>query len=130
VLASVRTDQAGQASGANNTIREVGGVLGVAVLASVFTGSGGYGSPQAFVDGLLPAVWVGVAVLTAGALVVLALPFATAPAPEQSVDSAPAREQLAPYERELAGDRRASGGAPSLPGSSGAREPAVVGRDA
>ena len=54
VLSSVRADQAGQASGANNAIREVGGVLGVAVLASVFTGSGGYASPQAFVDGLHP----------------------------------------------------------------------------
>jgi EmrB/QacA subfamily drug resistance transporter len=75
VLASVRTDQTGQASGANNAIREVGGVLGVAVLASVFTGSGGYSSPQAFVDGLLPAMWVGVAVLGAGALIVLAFPF-------------------------------------------------------
>ncbi len=75
VLSSVRTDQAGQASGANNMIREVGGVLGVAVLASVFTAAGGYASPQAFVDGLIPAIWVGVAVLGLGALVVLALPF-------------------------------------------------------
>jgi MFS family permease len=75
VLSSVRDDQAGQASGANNAIREIGGVLGVAVLASVFTGSGGYTSPQAFVDGLTPALWVGVAVLALGALVVLALPF-------------------------------------------------------
>ncbi|HYB23322.1 MAG TPA: DHA2 family efflux MFS transporter permease subunit [Solirubrobacteraceae bacterium] len=77
VLASVRTAQAGQASGANNAIRELGGVLGVAVLASVFTGAGGYGSPQAFVDGLTPAVWVGVGVLALGALVVAALPFDT-----------------------------------------------------
>jgi EmrB/QacA subfamily drug resistance transporter len=77
VLASVRTEQAGQASGANNAIREVGGVLGVAVLASVFTGSGGYSTHQAFVDGLSPALWVGVAVLAAGALVVLMFPFAT-----------------------------------------------------
>jgi EmrB/QacA subfamily drug resistance transporter len=77
VLASVRTEQAGQASGANNAIREVGGVLGVAVLASVFTGAGGYTSPQSFVNGLIPAVWVGVAVLGAGALTVLALPFRT-----------------------------------------------------
>ena len=45
-----------------------------AVLASVFTGSGGYTSPQAFVNGLIPAIWVGVAVLAAGALVVLVLP--------------------------------------------------------
>jgi EmrB/QacA subfamily drug resistance transporter len=77
VLASVRTEQAGQASGANNAIRELGGVLGVAVLASVFTGAGGYASRQAFVNGLIPAVWVGVGVLAAGALVVLALPFNT-----------------------------------------------------
>jgi EmrB/QacA subfamily drug resistance transporter len=77
VLSAVRTEQAGQASGANNAIREIGGVLGVAVLASVFTGSGGYTSPQAFVDGLLPAIWTGVAVLAGGALVVLLLPFQT-----------------------------------------------------
>ncbi|MCB0876637.1 MAG: MFS transporter, partial [Solirubrobacterales bacterium] len=36
VLASVRPVEAGKASGANNAIREVGGVMGVAVLASVF----------------------------------------------------------------------------------------------
>ena len=78
VLSSVRTSQAGQASGANNAIREVGGVLGVAVLASVFTGAGGYGSPQSFVNGLIPAMWVGVAVLAVGALVVLLFPFRTA----------------------------------------------------
>jgi EmrB/QacA subfamily drug resistance transporter len=80
VLSSVRTEQAGQASGANNAIREVGGVLGVAVLATVFTGAGGYGSPQSFVNGLIPAIWVGVAVLAAGALIVLAFPFRAAAA--------------------------------------------------
>jgi EmrB/QacA subfamily drug resistance transporter len=74
LLSSVRPSEAGQASGANNTIREVGGVLGVAVLASVFTGAGGYGSPQAYVDGLIPAVWVGAAVLAVGALVALLVP--------------------------------------------------------
>jgi EmrB/QacA subfamily drug resistance transporter len=77
VLSSVRTDQAGQASGATNAIRELGGVLGVSVLATVFTSHGGYGSPQTFVDGMIPAVWVGAAVLAAGALVALALPFNT-----------------------------------------------------
>lgn len=77
VLASVRTDQAGQASGATNAIRELGGVLGVSVLATVFTSHGGYGSPQAFVNGLTPAMWVGAAVLAAGALAALVLPFST-----------------------------------------------------
>ena len=74
VLGSVRPDQAGQASGATNTIREIGGVLGVAVLATVFTGAGSFTTPQAYVDGLIPAVWVGVAVLAAGALVALLVP--------------------------------------------------------
>src|SRR5271165_4093573 len=88
ILSSVRTEQAGQASGANNAIREVGGVLGVAVLASVFTGAGGYSSPQAFINGLLPAMWVGVAVLAAGALIVLALPFRTPAVAESSREPA------------------------------------------
>lgn len=74
VLASVRDDQAGQASGATNAIREVGGVLGIAVLSSVFTSSGGYASPQAFVSGLTPAVTVAAAVLAVGALAALAVP--------------------------------------------------------
>jgi EmrB/QacA subfamily drug resistance transporter len=77
VLSAVRTDQAGQASGATNAIRELGGVLGIAVLATVFTSHGGYVSPQAFVNGLIPALWVGVAVLGVGALIAAALPFST-----------------------------------------------------
>ena len=36
----------GKASGANNAIRELGGVFGVAVLASIFAHQGGYGSAQ------------------------------------------------------------------------------------
>jgi EmrB/QacA subfamily drug resistance transporter len=74
VLGAVRPSEAGQASGATNTIREVGGVLGVAVLASVFTHVGGMGSPADYVDGLVPAVWVGAAVLAAGAVVALFVP--------------------------------------------------------
>ncbi len=77
VLSQVRSDQAGQASGATNAIRELGGVLGVSVLATVFTSRGGYGSPQQFVNGLVPALWVGTAVLGAGALIALVLPFST-----------------------------------------------------
>jgi EmrB/QacA subfamily drug resistance transporter len=74
VLSSVRPEEAGQASGATNTIREIGGVLGVAVVATVFTSNGGMNSPQAYVDGLLPAVWVGAAVLAVGALLALLVP--------------------------------------------------------
>src|SRR5215213_5850301 len=90
VLGAVRPEQAGQASGANNAIRELGGVLGVAVLAAVFTGAGGFETPEAFVDGIVPALWVGAGVLVAGGLVALLVPrkrartapaAATVPAP-------------------------------------------------
>lgn len=74
VLASVDAVDAGKASGATNTIREIGGALGVSVLATVFSSSGGYASPQSFVDGLVPALWVGAAVLVAGSLIALAVP--------------------------------------------------------
>src|SRR5918992_405566 len=74
VLSSVRPAEEGQASGANNAIREVGGVFGVAVLASVFSQYGGYGSPQTFVDGLSPAIWVGAIVVAVGAVISLAIP--------------------------------------------------------
>jgi EmrB/QacA subfamily drug resistance transporter len=94
VLASVRSDQAGQASGATNAIRELGGVLGVSVLATVFTSHGGYSSPQEFVNGLVPAMWVGTAVLGVGALIPLMLPFSTrATAREQATIEAAEREQ-------------------------------------
>jgi EmrB/QacA subfamily drug resistance transporter len=77
VLASVRTAQAGQASGATNAVRELGGVLGIALLATVFTSHGNYGSPAGYVAGMTPALWVGAAVLAAGALIALVLPFNT-----------------------------------------------------
>ncbi len=83
VLSSVRTDQAGQASGATNAIRELGGVLGIAVLATVFTSNGSYLSPQAYVNGLIPAMWVGVAVLAIGAAIAAVLPFSTRAAAEE-----------------------------------------------
>jgi EmrB/QacA subfamily drug resistance transporter len=74
VLAAVRPREAGQASGATNAIREVGGVLGVAVLASVFSSHGSYASGLAFTDGMTAAIWVGAAVLAAGALLALLVP--------------------------------------------------------
>jgi EmrB/QacA subfamily drug resistance transporter len=74
VLNSVRTEEAGKASGATNAIRELGGTFGIAILATVFSSAGGYNSPQAFVDGLVPALWVGTGVLFAGALVATLMP--------------------------------------------------------
>ncbi len=80
VLSSVKPEEEGQASGANNAIRELGGVFGVAVLASIFARYGGYGSGQAFVDGLQPALWVGAAVVGLGAVAALMIPRRRRPA--------------------------------------------------
>ena len=64
----------GKASGASNAIREVGGVFGVAVLASIFARVGGYETPEIFTEGLVAAVWVGAAVVGVGALIALLVP--------------------------------------------------------
>lgn len=74
VLSAVRPVEEGKASGTNNAIREVGGVLGVAVLATIFAREGGYGTAQTFVDGLVPAMWIGAAVVGLGALSALLVP--------------------------------------------------------
>ena len=71
VLGSVRREEEGQASGANNAIRELGGVLGVSVLATVFAQYGSYQSPQSYVDGLIPAVYVGAGIAALGAIAAL-----------------------------------------------------------
>jgi EmrB/QacA subfamily drug resistance transporter len=74
ILSSVRPEEEGKASGANNAVREVGGVFGVAVLASVFSRYGGYESPAVFVDGLVIATWVGALVVAGGAVAALGIP--------------------------------------------------------
>jgi EmrB/QacA subfamily drug resistance transporter len=74
VLGSVRRDQEGIASGANNAIRELGGVFGIAVLGAVFSANGGYASGASFVSGMSSAVWVGGAAVAAAAAAALALP--------------------------------------------------------
>jgi EmrB/QacA subfamily drug resistance transporter len=95
VLSSVRPEEAGQASGATNAIREVGGVMGVAVLASVFSAHGSYAAPQAYVDGMTAAIPVGAAVLAVGALVALLVPrlraSSASPARAETGSGVPAR---------------------------------------
>ncbi len=78
VLSAVPRDDEGKASGANNTIRELGGVFGIAVLGAIFSATGSYATPQTYTDGLVPAVWVGAAVVAGGALLALVLPAAVA----------------------------------------------------
>jgi len=74
VLSAVRPSEEGQASGANNAIRELGGVFGVAVLAAVFSHVGGYGSAQGFSNGMNAAVLIGAGVVALGAVAAFAMP--------------------------------------------------------
>jgi EmrB/QacA subfamily drug resistance transporter len=79
VLAAVRPEEEGKASGANNAIRELGGVFGVAVLASIFAHEGSYGTAQTFAHGMTPAVWVGAALVGVGSLAAFLIPRAPRP---------------------------------------------------
>jgi EmrB/QacA subfamily drug resistance transporter len=74
VLSAVAPEQEGIASGANNSLRELGGVFGIAVLTTIFSNQGSFASPQAFVDGMQPAFYVGAAILVVATLAALALP--------------------------------------------------------
>ncbi|MEG3631739.1 MFS transporter [Streptomyces poriticola] len=74
VMSSVIPREQGIASGANNALREVGGALGIAVMASIFAAQGGYESGQAFVDGLRPAVAVGAAMVALAGIAALLIP--------------------------------------------------------
>ncbi len=74
LMSTVAPADQGRASGTNNALREVGGALGVAVLASVFSAQGGYESPQAFTDGTIPALWIGAGAVALAAALALLVP--------------------------------------------------------
>ncbi|MFI6344663.1 MFS transporter [Streptomyces sp. NPDC050560] len=73
-MTSVRQEEQGIASGANNAMRELGGAIGIAVLSTIFSTYGSYATPDDFVDGLVPALWIGGAVVVLGALTALIAP--------------------------------------------------------
>jgi MFS family permease len=64
----------GVASGTSNALRQLGTVLGIAVLSAVFSAVGGFASGQDFVDGASAAQFVGAAVLAVAAVLALAIP--------------------------------------------------------
>ena len=74
ILSAVRPSEEGKASGASSALRELGGVFGVAVLATIFAREGSYLSPQAFTEGMVPAVLVGAGVVALGALAAFLIP--------------------------------------------------------
>ena len=78
VMGTVAPARLGQASGTFNTVRQLGGVFGIAVLVAVFTGSGGYASPELFSDGFTAAIGASAALSLLGAVAGLGLPRAAA----------------------------------------------------
>jgi len=92
VLSEVKPEAQGQASGANNAIRELGGVFGVAVLASVFSSYGGYRTPETFVNGMNAAVAIGAGVVALGAVAAFAIGKSRVRAQEEPVEAEPLAE--------------------------------------
>jgi MFS family permease len=74
LLAAVRPPEQGQAAGAATAVRELGGVLGVAVLAAVFAAHGNATSPDAFLAGFRPALALGALAAAAAGLAAFAVP--------------------------------------------------------
>ena len=74
VIGSVPPEAIGKAAGTNSTMRELGGVFGIAIGVAIFAGAGSYASPEAFADGFVPAIAGSAALSFAGALAGLALP--------------------------------------------------------
>jgi EmrB/QacA subfamily drug resistance transporter len=89
VIGAVSPQQVGKASGTLTMLRQLGGVFGVAVLAAVFAGAGGYHSPQSFTDGFAPAMLAAAALALAGALAGLAIPPRRAPVPDMIRTASP-----------------------------------------
>lgn len=73
-LGFVPRELEGVASGASNALRQLGTVLGVSVLGAVFSAKGGFSSGRQFVDGLVPAMWVGTVVLGFAVLIAISIP--------------------------------------------------------
>jgi EmrB/QacA subfamily drug resistance transporter len=74
VVGSVPVADSGVAAGTNNTVREAGGVFGVAVLVAVFAANGGYRTAGSFMDGFRAAEFVAAAAAAVGAGVALLAP--------------------------------------------------------
>jgi MFS family permease len=76
IVDALPADKQGVASAVNDTAREVGGALGIAVLGSALAGHvgqlGPQTDPQALVDGFQAALHAGAGALLVGALVVFA----------------------------------------------------------
>jgi EmrB/QacA subfamily drug resistance transporter len=74
IIGSVPHGAIGKASGTFNTLRQLGGVFGVAILAATFAANGSYASPAAFGDGTAPALAVAAGMSLLAGMIGLATP--------------------------------------------------------
>lgn len=74
IVGSVPPEAIGKAAGTNSTMRELGGVFGIALGVAVFAGAGSYASAQAFTDGFSAAIWVSAGMSVIAATAGAALP--------------------------------------------------------
>jgi EmrB/QacA subfamily drug resistance transporter len=90
VVSSVPAERMGIAAGVNGSVRELGGVLGVALAAAVFAHAGGYATGSMFAEGFVAALWACAVMSTVGAVAaMLTGAHRPTPAPRpEPVDSA------------------------------------------
>jgi MFS family permease len=68
VVGAVPPADLGKAAGTFNTLRQLGGTFGIAILAAVFTGAGSYASARAFTAGFVPVAFTAAGLSMAGAV--------------------------------------------------------------
>jgi EmrB/QacA subfamily drug resistance transporter len=88
VIGAVAPTEIGQATGTFSTLRQFGGVLGVAVAVATFGGAGRYGDPTLFTDGFGPAIGVAGGLSLLGAFIGLALNSRRLPSMAAALDPA------------------------------------------
>ncbi|WP_232664854.1 DHA2 family efflux MFS transporter permease subunit [Pseudonocardia sp. TRM90224] len=80
VVGAVAHADVGKAAGSNSMLRELGGVLGLAVMVAVFSGAGDVTSPGSFVAGFAPALGFCTALVACGAIAAAFVPRHGGPA--------------------------------------------------
>ena len=95
-VAAVEDRDVATASGINSTMRELGGVFGIAVTVAVFGAVGGYASPDEFVDGFRGALIAGAGLSLLGAVAGSRLPIRRPGVPDLgTLDATDGRQAVA-----------------------------------
>ena len=98
VVSSVPPEHIGMAAGVNGSIRELGGVLGVALAATVFAHTGSYTTTSAFTTGFVRAIWVCGAMAALGVVAAMLAAPRRADAPALAVNQTSAGQPVAALE--------------------------------